>query len=208
MTLIDDYIIEHSEKEPDLLKEIYRETYLNFTNPQMCSGHLQGLTLSLLSQMIKPSAILEIGTFTGYSTICLSKGLSENGIIYSIDINDELETTLNYNFKKAGISKSVKLFFGDACKIIPTIKTNFDLVFIDADKRQYLEYYNLVFDKINKGGFIIADNVLWGGKVVLGDDKDPQTKGIIEFNKALKNDNRVEKVILPMRDGLMLICKK
>ncbi|MCK5171175.1 MAG: O-methyltransferase [Bacteroidales bacterium] len=204
-----EYILNHSDKEDPILAELNRETNLKILRPRMLSGHLQGKILEMISKMINPKKILELGTYTGYSAICLTKGLQENGILRTIEVNDELEDIIRKYFTKAQIENKVKLHFGDARKIIPEIKEQFDLVFIDADKREYLEYYNIVFDFVKPGGFILADNVLWGGKVIdLEPPDDEYTKGIFEFNEFIKNDDRIEKVILPLRDGLMLIRKK
>ncbi|RLD60860.1 MAG: methyltransferase [Bacteroidetes bacterium] len=206
---IEEYIIAHTEPEDDLLKELDRKTNLKILRPRMLSGHLQGEILKMISYMIKPTNILEIGTFTGYSAICLAKGLRTKGKIFTIDINDEIA-----DFTKSFLNKSIfkdKIVFhvGDAINIIPEIDEKFDLVFIDADKREYLDYYKLIFDKVNKGGFIIADNVLWDGKVVEKVDKnDKQTQGLLEFNDFVHNDNRVENVMFPIRDGLMIMRKK
>ncbi|NPA44390.1 MAG: O-methyltransferase [Chlorobi bacterium] len=206
---INDYIINHTEKEDSVLEELNRETHLKILRPRMLSGHYQGKLIEFFSKMIKPKKILEIGTYTGYSTICWAKGLQKNGIIHTIDINDELEPIILKYFKKAKIENKVKLHFGDATKIIPEINEVFDIVFIDADKPNYLNYYNLVFDKIKKGGYIIADNVLWDGKVIQETDKkDESTKAIKEFNDFAHNDERVENIILNIRDGLMIIRKK
>lgn len=206
---IKEYILNHSDKEDPILAELNRETNLKILRPRMLSGHLQGKILEMISKMINPKKILELGTYTGYSAICLTKGLQENGILRTIEVNDELEDIIRKYFTKAQIENKVKLHFGDARKIIPEIKEQFDLVFIDADKREYLEYYNIVFDFVKPGGFILADNVLWGGKVIdLEPPDDEYTKGIFEFNEFIKNDDRIEKVILPLRDGLMLIRKK
>lgn len=206
---IEEYILNHSDSEDPVLAELNRETNLKILRPRMLSGHLQGKILEMLSKMIRPEKILELGTYTGYSAICLAKGLQENGKLYTIEINDELEDIITKYIDKANLTEKIKLHFGDARTIIPEINEQFDLVFIDADKREYLEYYNLVFDFVRPGGFILADNVLWSGKVIeLEEPDDEYTKGIFDFNKFLKSDDRVEKVILPLRDGLTLIRKK
>ncbi|MDA3952377.1 MAG: O-methyltransferase [Bacteroidales bacterium] len=204
-----EYILEHSDKEDPILAELTRETNLKILNPRMLSGHLQGKVLEMISKMINPEKILELGTFTGYSAICLAKGLKENGILHTIEINDELEDIISKYLQKSGLENKIKPHFGDARKIIPQINEQFNLVFIDADKREYLEYYKIILDYIKPGGFILADNVLWGGKVFEQESpEDLHTKGIIEFNDFIKNDDRIEKVILPLRDGLTLIRKK
>ena len=206
---IEQYILDHSDKEDSVLAELNRETNLKILRPRMLSGHLQGKILEMISKMTRPEKILELGTYTGYSAICLAKGLKENGVLHTIEINDELEDFISKYIQKAGLENKVKLHFGDARKVIPQLNDQFDLVFIDADKRDYLEYYHLIFDYVKPGGFILADNVLWSGKVIELDEPDDEyTKGIFEFNKFIKNDDRVEKVILPLRDGLTLIHKK
>ncbi len=203
------YIVNHSDKEDEVLHNLSRKTYLETVHPRMLSGHLQGKFLEFISKMIKPDRILEIGTFTGYSAICLAKGLSKKGLLYTIEINDERKKIAEEFFNKSGLSKKIKLLTGNAKDIIPKIPEFFDLVFIDADKPNYLNYYKAVFPKLKPGGFIIADNVLWGGKVVEKLSKeDISTKGIIDFNNYIKNDNSAEKLMLPLRDGLMLIRKK
>ena len=205
---IEEYILNHSDKEDPVLAELNRETNLKVLRPRMLSGHLQGKILEMISKMINPEKILELGTYTGYSAICLAKGLKDNGILHTIEINDELEDLIFKYIKKAGFENKIKLHFGDAMKIVPEINEQFDLVFIDADKREYLEYYKIVFDFVKPGGFLLADNVLWSGKVIEQESPDDEyTKGILKFNEFIKNDNRVEKVILPLRDGLMLIRK-
>jgi caffeoyl-CoA O-methyltransferase len=206
---LDDYILNHTGPEDDVLRELNRVTNLRVMNPRMLSGHLQGKFLQMVSKMVKPKCILEIGTFTGYSAICLAQGLPANGILHTIEINDELEDIAREYFKKANIEGLIKLHFGNAIDIIPSMDVQFDLVFIDGEKKEYGIYYNLVFDKLRNGGFIIADNVLWNGKVVdLVENPDISTKSINDFNNLVMNDNRVENVLLPLRDGLMLIRKK
>jgi len=206
---IDKYILDHIEPEEEILKELDRETHLNVVGARMISGHLQGQVLSMLSKMIRPKTILEIGTFTGYSALCLIKGLQEGGKLITIEIDDELEDIAKKYFQKAGIQKKIEQRIGPALKIIPTLKETFDLVFIDAHKPEYPAYYTAIFDKVNSGGIIIADNTLWSGKVLeIQADDDIATLGIIQFNEMIKNDNRVEKVILPLRDGMTVIRKK
>lgn len=206
---IDKYILNHIDAEDEILNELDRDTHLNVLGARMISGHLQGQVLTMLSKMIRPKAILEIGTFTGYSAICLAKGLQENGKLITIEIDDELEIRAKKYFEKAGILQNVIQLIGPALEIIPTLNETFDLVFIDAHKPEYPDYYRAVFEKVNYGGYIIADNTLWSGKVIETPPEDDDfTKGIIEFNSIIKNDNRVEKVILPLRDGMTIIRKK
>lgn len=206
---IEQYILDHSDIEDPVLQELNRETNLKILRPRMLSGHLQGKILEMISKMIHPEKILELGTYTGYSAICLAKGLKENGKLHTIELNDELEDFILKYFKKAGIENKATLHIGDAKSIIKEINEQFDLVFIDADKREYVDYYNLVFDYVKSGGFILADNVLWSGKVIEMETPDDEyTKGIFDFNDFIKNDDRIEKVILPLRDGLTLIRKK
>src|SRR5512133_2634006 len=206
---LDKYIRDHSTPEDKVLEELYRQTHLYVVNPNMASGHIQGKFLEMVSYMIQPSAILEIGTYTGYSAICLARGLKSGGQLHTIEMNDELNEMSTHYFALAGVADRVTLHTGRAQDVIPALDTTFDLVFIDGDKREYCEYYRLVFDKVRKGGFIIADNVLWGGKIE-GEDalKDPQTKGVVMFNEMVRKDHRVEKIVLPLRDGLMIIRKK
>jgi len=202
-----DYCLDHSSTPTDILKELERETNLKTLAPQMISGPLQGLLLTFISKMIKPSSILEIGTFTGYSTICLSQGLAEGGKLVTIDSNRELESISRQYFKKAGIELKVEQLTGDAKKVIPELDEQFDLVLIDAGKQDYALYFDLVIEKVNSGGFILADNVLWSGKVTQ-DIKDSDTTIIDDFNNKIKEDDRVEKLMLPIRDGITLIMKK
>ena len=200
------YITSITSPEDPLLAELNRETHSKVLYPRMISGHLQGKLLEFLSRMIQPAAILEIGTYTGYSALCLAKGLKPGGKLHTIEINDELQPFIETTVRKAGLQETIILHTGDARKIIPSLKEKFDLVFVDGDKEQYLEYYKAVFGKTLTGGYILADNVLWSGKV-LAPSKDKETNGIIEFNEFVKNDDRVDKMIIPFRDGLMLIRK-
>jgi len=206
--LLDKYIHNHISPEDDYLRELDRETHQKVLHPRMLSGHLQGQILSMISCMITPKCILEIGTFTGYSALCLAKGLAKGGHLHTIEIDDEMETLSKKYFLKSGMSDRIVQHIGDAREIIPSLSHLFDLVFIDADKRDYCDYYDLVFGRLPVGGFILADNVLWDGKVV--DPKsstEDQTRGILEFNDLVQNDSRVKNVILPVRDGIMLIQK-
>tara|TARA_Y100000287_G_scaffold29537_1_gene21204 strand:- start:270 stop:914 length:645 start_codon:yes stop_codon:yes gene_type:complete len=205
---IEDYIRKNSSKEPEILKDLNKETYLKVLNPRMLSGHIQGRFLSIITKLIKPKKILEIGTYTGYSAICMAEGLIENGIIHTIDINEELVTIQNKYFAKSKCNNSIIQHVGDARNIIKSINEKFDLVFLDADKENYIEYYELVIEKVKKGGLIIADNVLWTGKVVEPEkDDDELTQYLIDFNKMINEDDRVENIILPLRDGLNVILK-
>jgi caffeoyl-CoA O-methyltransferase len=205
---LEQYIEQYSTPEDSVLEDLFRQTHIRFLNPNMLSGHLQGKLLEFISFMISPGNILEIGTFTGYSAICLSKGLKPGGKLITIEINDELTDFAQSYFIKANADKKILQLTGRAQDIVPGLDLMFDLAFIDGDKREYVEYYKLIIDKINPGGFIIADNVLWGGKVLENDTSDPQTKGIIDFNEMVRKEPAIEKVILPVRDGLMMIRKK
>ncbi len=205
---IEDYIEKNSSKEPQILKDLNKETYLKVFNPRMLSGHLQGRFLSIISKLIKPKKILEIGTYTGYSAICMAEGLINSGIIHTIDINEELVSIQKKYFKKTKTTNSIIQHVGDAKEIIGKIDETFDLIFLDADKENYTEYYNLCIDKVRSGGLIIADNVLWTGKVVDPESYDDElTQYLIDFNKIIAKDNRVENIILPLRDGLNIIIK-
>ncbi len=208
-TELEHYILLHSDPQDEVLAELERETSLKVINPRMLSGHLQGNILMMLSKMIKPVSILEIGTYTGYSAICLATGLQPGGTMTTIELNDELEAIAAKYFAKAGIIGRIEQRFGPALEILPLLSGPFDLVYLDADKREYTDYYRLVIEKITPGGWIIADNTLWDGKVAgPADSGDFQTQGIMTFNKLIAADKRVEKVILPIRDGITLIRKK
>ncbi|TXB65190.1 methyltransferase [Vicingus serpentipes] len=205
---IEIYTTKHSEKESAILQELNHETWEKILNPRMLSGHIQGRILSMLSHMINPTNILEIGTFTAYSTLCFAEGLAENGHIDTIDINEELQPIVSKYITKSGLTEKISCHIGNAIEIIPSLNKKYDLVFIDADKSNYLNYYNLVFEKINKGGYIIADNVLWNGKVTEPlNENDIDTKAILDFNKKIQDDCRVQNVLFPVRDGLMVIRK-
>jgi Predicted O-methyltransferase len=204
---LEDYVLSHIDEEGEVLARLNRNAHVNLLRPRMLSGHLQGKILKMFVRMLQPKRILEIGTYTGYATICLAEGLSE-GKIHTIEKNDELEDFILKQFEESGYSDKINLHIGDAMNIIPQLNETFDLVFIDADKRLYSKYYDLVFDKVSKGGVILADNTLWDGKVieeVLPNDK--QTLGILRFNDKIKEDKRIEKVIVPLRDGLTVIYK-
>jgi len=205
---LDNYVVEHTENEPQHLEELNRKTWIEILNPRMIAGHFQGRVLSMLSHMIQPKHILEIGTFTGYSAICWGEGLAKNGEIHTIDINEELETLAQSYVNTAGMEEQVKFHIGNAIDIIPTLNNNWDIVFLDADKANYSNYYNLVFDRVRKGGYIIADNVLWNGKVINPKAwEEIDTAAILEFNTMVQNDVRVQNVLFPIRDGLMVIRK-
>ncbi len=201
------YVEHHTSPESDLLKQINRDTHAQVLMPRMLSGHVQGRFLSMISQFIQPKYILEIGTYTGYSAICLAEGLAPDGKLITIDVNEELENRVRIYFQKAGLEAKVDYRIGDAEKVIPTLDVMFDLVFIDADKENYSLYYDLVFDKVKVGGAILADNVLWSGKVT-HTKMDKDTRALNEFNKKVNNDARVEALLLPLRDGIMILRKK
>lgn len=205
---LDDYVVSHSQEEPELLQELTRETYQKILQPIMLSGPYQGRVLSMISKLINPTTVLELGTFTGYSTICLAEGLKKNGIIHTIDINEELEDFQRKYFDKSGFGNQIIQHVGNAIDIIPTIDASFDLIFIDADKPNYSNYFHLVIDKVNPGGIILSDNVLWHGKVIEDvNEKDISTKAVLDYNTLLKNDPRIETVVLPIRDGLTISRK-
>lgn len=204
---IEDYLLAHIPEELPVLKKINRDTYAEVLMPRMLSGHYQGRLLSMFSKMMRPENILEIGTFTGYSAICLAEGLQENGKLYTIDINEELEARVKGYFKEAGLDNKIEYLIGNALEIIPTLNINFDLVFVDADKANYSNYFDLVINKVRKGGIIIADNVLWSGKVIQEGKLDKDTEKILNFNKKIQDHPEVENLILPVRDGLMVMRK-
>lgn len=203
------YAEAHTSPESELLATLNRDTNANVMFPRMLSGHLQGRMLSMLSKMIRPEKILEIGTYTGYSAICLCEGLTDNGMLHTIELNPEHENMIQKYFRNAGVEKKISLHIGNAKKIIPTLKETFDLVFIDADKENYSAYFDMVFPMVRAGGYILADNTLWNGKVLEPvNPNDKETKGIVEFNNKVQADSRVENVLLPIRDGVMIIRKK
>lgn len=202
-----EYCEKHTSPENDWLLHLNRQTHLKVMMPRMLSGHLQGRFLSMLTHMIKPALVLEIGTYTGYSALCMAEGLPENGRIITLDINAEIENFTRSHFEQSPYAQKIDYRIGNAMDIIPTLHQQFDMVFIDADKVNYLNYYHLVFDKVRSGGFIIADNVLWSGKV-LEEKKDKDTAAICAFNDFVSADERVENVLLPVRDGLFVVRKK
>lgn len=205
---IEQYILAHIDPEGENLQRLNRDVHVNLLRPRMLSGHLQGRFLKMLCRMIRPKSVLELGTYAGYSALCMAEALPEDATIDTIEIDDELEDFIQKHLDDSPFGNSIQLHFGDAFEVIPKLNKTFDLVFIDADKRSYCEYFDLVFDKVAKGGFIVADNTLWDGKVLeTPDENDAQTIGILAFNKKIAADNRVEKVILPLRDGITLIHK-
>ncbi|MEX2379207.1 MAG: O-methyltransferase, partial [Vicingaceae bacterium] len=209
MDLIDEnieaYASGHSSPESELLHQLNRETHLKILQPRMLSGHLQGRMLSMFSHMVRPKRILEIGTYTGYSALCMAEGLADLGELHSIDINEELNDFVQKYVKDAGYEKQIKLHLGNALDIIPKLKEDWDIVFIDADKNNYINYYNLLIDKLKSGAYIIADNVLWSGKVLEKyEEQDEDTQTLIDFNRMIQEDDRLENVLLPIWDGLMV----
>lgn len=206
---LEEYLLAHTDPELEYLAKINRSTHLKVLNPRMLSGHLQGRVLAMLSQMVQPRRILEIGTFTGYSALCLAEGLTPDGLIHTLEADDELEELIQSNIRSSPFAANVVVHIGDAKQLIPTLDEQFDLVFIDGDKREYQEYLELVLPRVRKGGFLLADNTLWDGKVLTeAASKDPQTIAIMEFNNRLTADQRIEKVMVPLRDGLTMIRKR
>jgi|TARA_B110000908_G_scaffold25440_1_gene29332 caffeoyl-CoA O-methyltransferase len=206
---LDEYVVKHSEDEPALLKALTRETYQKILQPRMLSGHYQGRVLSVLSKLIRPKVILEIGTYTGYSALCLAEGLDQKGVLHTIDINEELLDFQRSYFDKSDYGSQIFQHLGPAADIIPTLDNTFDLVFMDADKPNYINYFNQIIDKLNPGGVILSDNVLWSGKVIEAlDPNDLSTKIVLDYNKLLKEDPRLETVLLPIRDGLTVSIRK
>jgi len=202
---IDKYVVDHSQKEPELLQQLNKETWQKVLYPRMLSGAFQGRLLAMISKLINPKNILEIGTYTGYSALCLAEGIQKNGNLFTIDKNEELEGFAKKYFDKSPYQNQISQLVGNALDIIPTISEKFDLVFIDADKSNYSNYFNLIIDKMNSGGVILSDNVLWSGKVVEEiKPKDKDTKALIEYNKLLNSDDRIETILLPIRDGLTI----
>jgi len=205
---LEKYIEEHTSSENELLAQLNRETHLKVMFPRMLSGHVQGKFLEMISYMLRPEKILEIGTYTGYSAICLAKGLKKEGRLHTIEINPELINISDKYFIEAGLKNQIIQHVGSALEIIPDLNEMFDLVFIDADKENYLKYFHLIFDKVKKGGFILADNALWDGKVVESKTQDDkETEGIKKFNDYIQNDKRVENILISVRDGILMIRK-
>ena len=206
--IIEQYALDHSDPESNLLNQLNRQTNLNVLQPRMLSGHLQGRLLSAFSKALKPDKILEIGTYTGYSALCLAEGLNQNGQLYTIDINQELEEFAQNYFDSSPFKDNIKFLIGDAVELIPNMKHPWDMVFIDADKENYSTYFDIVIDKVRKGGWIIADNVLWSGKVTRPTStNDLETAAIKAFNEKVHLDKRVSNILVPVRDGMMLMIK-
>ena len=202
---LDDYVVAHSQKEPELLQQLRRETYQKILQPRMLSGHYQGRLLSMLSKLINPKNILEIGTYTGYSALCLAEGMQSTGALHTIDINEELVDFQRKYFDKSAFAKSIIQHLGDATAVIPQLEGKFDLIFIDADKPNYPAYFDIIIDRLNPGGVILSDNVLWSGKVIEEvNPKDVSTLAVLEYNRLLAEDKRLETVLLPIRDGLTI----
>lgn len=206
---IDNYATAHTQAEPDVLAQLTRETYQKILQPRMLSGHFQGRLLSILSKIVNPKTILELGTYTGYSAICLAEGLKENGELHTLDINEELQSIQNKYFELSGFRNNIHQHLGEALEILPNLDMKFDLIFMDADKPNYPAYFNLIIDKLNPGGILLTDNVLWSGKVVepLKMD-DESTRALLEYNTLVATDSRLETVMLPIRDGLSLSRRK
>lgn len=207
--LLEEYISAHIGPEGKLLRDIYRETNLKLLNPRMASGHIQGRLLKMLVTMIKPSLILEVGTFTGYATLCMAEGLPEGGMIHTVEIDDELEDFIRKGFEKSPYSNRISLHIGNALKLVPKLGLKFDMIFLDGEKREYPDYYTVLLDYLKPGGYMIADNTLWDGHVAdLNYDTDPQTQAVKRFNDMVAADDRVEVAMIPIRDGLSIIRKK
>lgn len=207
--LAEDYILSHMDEEGELLSSLSRDANVNLLRPRMLSGHLQGRILKMFCRMLNPHRVLEIGTYTGYATLCMAEGIADDALIHTIEINDEMEDFIQKYLSRSSNRDKIKVHIGDAMEIIPMLDETFDLVFIDADKRHYSDYYDLIFPRVRTGGLILADNTLWDGKVVEEPtSSDKQTIGILEFNEKIKKDKNVEKIILPLRDGLTMIWKK
>ena len=207
--LLEEYISAHIAPESTLLRDLYRETNLRLLNPRMASGHIQGRLLKMLVTMIRPQTVLEVGTFTGYATLCLAEGLPQGGVVHTVEIDDELEDFIRKGFEKSPYSDRIELHIGDALKVVPQLGLKFDLIFLDAEKREYPDYYNALLEYLKPGGYMIADNTLWDGHVVDKEyDSDPQTAAVKRFNDMVCADERVEVAMIPIRDGLSIIRKK
>ena len=207
--LLEEYISAHIGQESTLLKDLYRETNLRLLNPRMASGHIQGRLLKMLVTMIRPQTVLEVGTFTGYATLCMAEGLPEGGVIHTVEIDDELEDFIMKGFEKSPCSDRIRLHIGDALKVVPELGLKFDMIFLDGEKREYPDYYAAFLDYLKPGGYMVADNTLWDGHVVDSNyDSDPQTVAVRKFNDMVKADERVEVAMIPIRDGLSIIRKK
>jgi len=204
----DEYLINHTTPVDEVLEELTRHTYLTTYNPRMISGPVQGKFIEMICRMVTPNRVLEIGTFTSYSTICIARALPDGKYIDTIEVNDELQETIEYFIEKAGVSGKVNLIIGNALEIIPTLPHNYDLIYIDGEKKEYPQYLNLCLKKLNNGGFLIADNVLWNGKVIDLSCNDEQTNAIRQFNKMVQENSCLENVLLPIRDGMMMVRKK
>lgn len=207
-TPLDDYILNHIDAEGELLSTLCRDTHIHTLRPRMMSGHLQGRILKMMCRMQRPRRILEIGTFTGYSTLCLAEGMPDDAELHTVEIDDEIEDFTRAHLEQAPQAQRIHLHMGDALEVVPRLGLTFDLVFIDADKRRYSDYYNMIFDLVTPGGVILADNTLWDNKVCDDRSHDTQTLAVMAFNDKIAADNRIEKVILPLRDGLTIIWKK
>lgn len=207
-TPLDQYIADHSSPEGDYLYRLFRATHVEILAPQMASGHIQGRLLKFMVKMIRPKRILEIGTFTGYSALCMAEGLDEKGKLYTFEVEDELEDFTRRWIEGSDYADKIEFIIGNALEIVPTLGEKFDMVFIDGNKREYLEYYELAMSHLSEGGWILADNTLWDGHVIEPERQDAQTNGVRAFNDFIRDDKRVEVVILPLRDGLTIIRKK
>lgn len=206
---IDEYILSHTDEESELLRSLVRDAGVNLLRPRMLSGHLQGRILKMFCRMMRPRRVLEIGTYTGYATLCMAEGLEEGALIHTVEINDEMEDFMMKYISRSPDRDKIRVHFGDAADVVPRLGETFDMVFIDAGKHQYTAYYEMVFSLVRPGGLILADNTLWDGKVAEDPPpSDKQTAGILAFNETVKRDERVEKVILPLRDGLTMLWKK
>jgi len=208
MNAEESYILNHIDEENDQLAELYRKANIRLLRPRMLAGHLQGRILKMLARIHRPQRILEIGTYTGYATLCLAEGLPEGGEIHTVEIDDEMEDFSRETFEQSPLKDKIRLYIGDVMDVLPRIDGLFDMVYIDGDKRDYCDYYDLAFDRVRSGGIILADNTLWNGKVLEPlHSNDKQTLGIVRFNEMIKQDKRIEKIILPLRDGLTVIYK-